>query len=117
MAVTGRQSLHANFMSQHTTAASASAMFNNAKSRAFSCTDNPDVRAALCAIRFQWPGGVTVPGPSAQKYAISVCSGVRTVLLRAPSVLTSSKSCAYSGLSIFGGHAGRNCDPDVIPNG
>ena len=37
----------------------------------------------------QWPGGVTVPSPSAQKRAISVCSGVRSLPSVPPRAFTS----------------------------
>ncbi len=59
-------------------------------------------------MRFQWPGGVTVPAPSAQNQAMIVCSGVRFELSARPSALTSLKSAVYSVLVSSGGGGGRN---------
>src|SRR5262245_30432962 len=72
MAVTGRQKSHLNLHSQQQIAASASATFRSAKSRALSSIDRPRFSATVAAMRFQCPGGVTVPSPSAQNFAISV---------------------------------------------
>ena len=69
-------------------------MFSRANSRAFSASDVPRSRATCAAISFQWPGGVAVPAPSAQKWAISVCSAVRERLPAAPRSLTSSNAAA-----------------------
>ena len=57
----------------------------------------------FCATRFQWPGGVAVPAPSAQKRAIRVCSGVRAPLVSRPRRLTSLKERVYSALDGVGG--------------
>src|ERR1051325_6494990 len=47
---------------------------------------------------FQCPGGVTVPGPSAQNRAISDCSAVRAALSERPSSLVRLKSKAHWAL-------------------
>ena len=57
--------------------ASASAVFSAAKTRAAAVVSRAWVRTSSSAIAFQWPGGVTVPGPSAQNNAIARCSGLR----------------------------------------
>ena len=64
--------------------ASASAMFRSANSRAFSSSVVPIAAATSCAMTFQWPGGVTVPAPSAQNLAIAVCSSERDALETEP---------------------------------
>src|SRR5437879_1198562 len=121
MAVIGRQrpkpSMELNLASQATMAASAMAMFNSANIRADSASDSPCEIASFWAVSFQWPGGVTVPAPSAQNRAICVWSGVRTVLLAAPKSLTSLNSAAYWPLVRVGGPDGRNCAPLVMANG
>ena len=59
--------------------ASASAVFSTAKTRAAWAVSSLKARTRPSAISFQWPGGVKVPGPSAQKSAIARCSGVNDV--------------------------------------
>ena len=49
----------------------------------------PVVATNSWAMRFQWPGGVSVPAPSAQNCAIRDCSGVREEPTAAPNALTS----------------------------
>jgi hypothetical protein len=49
-------------MSQAAMPASARAMFSRAKARAFSARESPCRRETSWAMRFQWPGGVAVPG-------------------------------------------------------
>src|SRR5688572_10157352 len=66
---------------------------------------------------FQCPGGVSVPAPSAQKRAISVCSGDRVEPAAAPSARTSARSSRYSALSKGGGPDGRKVLPDGVANG
>src|SRR5262245_36664501 len=66
---------------------------------------------------FQWPGGVAVPGPSAQNSAICVWSAVRDALSIAPSALTSSYAVVYAWSFNGGGPAGRNCAPLDMQNG
>src|SRR5689334_14967941 len=70
-----------------------------------------------CAIKFQCPGGVAVPAPSAQNSAICVCSAVRVVESASPSASTSWKAEVYAALSTAGGPAGRNIDPDGSTSG
>src|SRR5438093_13787054 len=85
------------------------AMFNKPNSLAFSSSVLPCAAPIICAILFQWPGGVSVPAPSAQNRAICVWSEVRVELVAAPSCLTSFMSAAYFALVRAGGPAGRNC--------
>src|SRR5947209_6409485 len=80
MAVIGRQNANVNLHHQHRIAVSAMLTFSSANRRAFCASVLPRARAASWAIRFQCPGGVDVPGSSAQNLAISVWSGVRTAL-------------------------------------
>src|SRR6266568_4032754 len=87
--VTGRQKWKVYLGYQEQMAASAMAMFNKANSLAFSSSVLPCPAAIICAILFQWPGGVSVPAPSAQNKAIWVCSSVRVEPTAAPSSLTS----------------------------
>src|SRR5436309_1986826 len=61
IAVTGRQTSNLYLQSQQQMAASASATFSIANSRAFSASVVPSSAATDWAMRFQWPGGVTVP--------------------------------------------------------
>src|SRR6266496_4851321 len=103
IAVTGRQKWKVYLASQAQMAASAMAMFNKANNLAFSSSVLPRAAEIVCAILFQWPGGVSVPAPSAQNKALSVCSSVRGEPTAAPSSLTSSKSAAYRSLSRDGG--------------
>src|SRR4030095_426132 len=117
IAVTGRQKWKVYLASQAQMAASAMAMFNKANSLAFSPSVLPCAAAMICAILFQWPGGVSVPAPSAQNKAISVCSSVRVEPVVAPSSVTSLESVAYCALSREGGPGGRNWEPLLIPNG
>src|SRR5262249_25070294 len=76
IAVTGRQKSNRYLLSQQLIAVSASATLSSAKRRAFSMVVSPRSVAIERAMRFQWPGGVTVPSPSAQKWAMTVCSFV-----------------------------------------
>src|SRR5438034_1405684 len=77
IAVTGRQLWNVYFASQAQMAPSAMARFNKANSRAFCSSVLPRTSAIICAILFQWPGGVSVPAASAQNKAINVWSSVR----------------------------------------
>src|SRR4051794_509780 len=97
--------------------ASASAIFSRANRRAFSASDVPRAAATVWAILFQWPRGETVPSPSDQKWAISVCSGVRARLSVPPRALTWLKLAVYSGVFSGGGSAGRNWDELRRQNG
>ena len=49
--------------SQEQMAASAIAMFKSANNLAFSSSVVPRAAAIICAMLFQWPGGVSVPAP------------------------------------------------------
>src|SRR5262245_5616795 len=80
MEVMGLKKSKVNLITQQRIPASARLMFRCAKSRAFSARELRRSRAIVWAMRFQWPGGVTVPASSAQKCAISVCSFVRRAL-------------------------------------
>src|SRR5207245_10208883 len=60
--------------------------------------------AAFAAISFQ----VFQIGP-AQNLPITVCSGVRVVLVFCPRLFTSLMACAYAWLVNAGGGPGRNC--------
>jgi hypothetical protein len=62
--------------SQQAMNASAWAVFSAENRRLVRGVDQPASRTKSMAIRFQCPGGVTVPGPSAQKSAIRLCSSV-----------------------------------------
>src|SRR5262245_24894063 len=108
IAVTGRHTSNRYLQSQHTIAASAIATFNSANSRVLSIRFRFRSAATVCAMRFQCPGGVTVPSPSAQKCAISVCSFVRVEFVAAPRARTSRSAAAYASESSFGGAGGRN---------
>src|SRR6185369_12069606 len=66
---------------------------------------------------FQCPGGVTVPLPSAQNLAISVCSRVRVALSARPRSFVRLKSEAHSAVSSPGGTGGRNCEPRIMAKG
>src|SRR5437867_13018592 len=68
-------------------------------------------------MRFQWPGGVSVPAPSAQKRAMVDCSAVRVELVAAPSCLTSLKSAVYLALVRAGGPVGRNSELVIMQKG
>jgi hypothetical protein len=76
IAVTGRSDQYANFASQHAMKASACAVFSTAKCRAELSVERPAHSTRSAAIVFQWPGGVVIPAPSAQKSAIRFCSAV-----------------------------------------
>jgi hypothetical protein len=89
IAVTGRQKWKVYFVSHAQIAASAMAMFRRANNLEFSSSVLPCASAIVCAMPFQWPGGVSGPAPSAQNKAISVCSSVRVEPTAAPSSLTS----------------------------
>src|SRR5437016_14041649 len=53
-------------------------MFNNAKSLAFSSSVLLRAAAIICAILFQWPGGVSVPAPSGpEQRDLSLVLGAR----------------------------------------
>src|SRR4030095_11384197 len=117
IAVTGRQKWKVYLASHAQMAASAVAMFNKANNLAFSSSRLPRASPRACAMLFQWPGGVSVPAPSAQNKAIWLCSSVRVEPTAAPSSLTSSQSSAYCGLSRDGGPGGRNCELLLIANG
>src|SRR5262245_9070167 len=117
MAVTGRQKLKKYFASQAQMAASASAMFMSAKRRALSASAVPRSVLTCCAMRFQCPGGVSVPAPSAQNSAMSSCSAVRADPTAAPSNLTSFKSAAQRAESSAGGPCGRKKELVGMANG
>src|SRR5262245_31214424 len=80
-------------------------MSSKANRRAVWASVVPWERATSWAMRFQT---VTLVRGSRQTRAASVWSGVRAVLLRLPSALTSLKAAAYSGLVKAGGGGGRN---------
>ena len=117
MAVTGRHELKTYLDSHEQMAASARATFNSANSRAFWASVFPRAAATSCAMLFQWPGGVPVPAPSAQKSAMRSCSGVREDPSAAPKAFTSAYSSAYWALSRAGGPAGRKWTLVGIANG
>src|SRR5215472_10532899 len=98
-------------------AASAIEILSSANSRALSSTEFPRAAAIVCAITFQWPGGVSVPAPSDQNRAISVWSGVRRELVLAPSVIVRLRSSAYWSLMRAGGAGGRNPGALGTPKG
>src|SRR5687767_11579203 len=102
IAVIGRQKWNAYLQSHERIAASASAMFRSANSRAFCSSVRPCCPLTSCAITFQCPGGVTVPAPSAQNLAISVSSSVRVALVADPSAFVWLYSSAHSWLSSAG---------------
>src|SRR4030095_15104153 len=77
----------------------------------------PRWRATARAITSQCPGGVTVPPPSAQNRAISVCSAVRVTLSARPNSFVKLKSLAHCALSKPGGGGGRNSEPLVMAKG
>jgi len=74
-AVIARIELKARLASQATMLASSSALLRAKNSLASWPRVWPRRRATSWAIRFQWPGGVTLPGPSAQYQA---CALVRS---------------------------------------
>src|SRR5437899_1747616 len=117
MAVTGRQKSKAYLASQAQMAASAMARFNNANKRAFSSRVLRAAALMSCAMLFQWPGGVSVPAPSAQKRAIWDWSAVRVEMVFAPSCFTSLTSAAYLSLVRAGGPGGRNSELVVMQKG
>src|SRR5207247_1805439 len=69
-AVIGRQNRSAYLASQAAMALSAMAMFSAANRRASSASVSWRPAATCPTISFQWPGGVSVPPPSAQNRAI-----------------------------------------------
>src|SRR5260370_25150578 len=83
IAVTGRQKLKANFAFQQPIPASAYPTHSMAMSRAAS-----DVISPFWVVKFRKARAYGWPVCSVQKRPISVCWGVRTVLLRAPRVFT-----------------------------
>src|SRR5262245_9393600 len=89
IAVTGRQELYVYFASQAQIAASARVILWRANRRAFCASVLSRCPATIRAIEFQWPGGVSVPAPSAQNNAICDCSAVRADPTAAPSAFTS----------------------------
>src|SRR5439155_23771768 len=99
IAVTGRQKWKVYLASQAQIAASAMAMFNKANSLAFSSRVLPRPAAIICAILFQWPGGVSVLAPSAQNKAVWDLSFVRVEPTAATSALTSLQSADYCSLA------------------
>ena len=103
--------------SQLAIAASARATFNWANSRALADRPLPSAAASCMAIWFQWPGGVTVPSPSAQNRAVCVSSAVRVDPVARPFSLTSLKAAAYASLPRAGGAAGRNWSGELRANG
>src|SRR5689334_19458307 len=117
MAVTGRQLWYVYFASHAAIAASAIAMFSNAKRRAFCSRVFPTAALTSWAMLFQCPGGVSVPPPSAQNNAICVWSAVRAEFTAAPSALTSLKAAVHSALLRAGGPGGRNCVERLIAKG
>src|SRR5262249_14299622 len=110
IAVSGRSRSNLYLHSQQVIAASASATLSIANSRALLTVLRPRSAAMERAMRFQWPGGVAVPSPSAQKGAMPVCSLVRFVQWVPPSSLTSAKAFANSSLVTAGGPVARNCE-------
>src|ERR1700751_4544841 len=92
-------------------------MFRRANRRAFCSIVLPRWAATSRAITFQWPGGVTVPAPSAQKKTDAVCSAVRPLLSFEPNCLVKLKSRAEEALARAGGPGGRNWEPLVMLQG
>src|ERR671916_693807 len=82
-----------------------------ASARALSHRSRFRASQAARATRYQ------ADGPSNQKRAISVCSGVRTELTWPPTDFTSLKSRAYSALDSAGGPGSQYCDADSSVNG
>src|SRR4030095_4484390 len=115
IAVTGRTKLYSYLLSQAVINASAIPMFKSASIRAFWASELPCASATPRAMLFQWPGGWTVPEGPAQKRAISVCSGVRVLLVATPSDLIWLKAAVNSGESSEGGGAARNWSGELIP--
>jgi hypothetical protein len=70
IAVTGRSDQYVNFASQQAMKASAWAVLSAAKRPAVKIVDRCTPLTRSSAMTFQWPGGVTVPAPSAQRLAI-----------------------------------------------
>src|SRR5438093_11946824 len=98
-------------------AASAMAILSRANKRAFCASVLPEAALMSWAMLFQWPGGVSVPAPSAQKRAIWDWSAVRVELVFAPSSLTSLRSAVYFALVRAGGPGGRNSELVVMQKG
>ena len=117
MAVTGRQRLQVNFMSQHTIAASARATFSRAKSRAFRVLTGPPSEPQSGRSGSSGLAASRCPGHPPRSRQFGFDRACDQALSAAPSVLTSSKSRAYSALVKCGGKTGRNCDAYAMPNG
>ena len=97
MAVIGRQCGRSYFSSKAMICESALAMVSSANNRAFSDRDSPLAEDAARAAACQGTAVCTV-----QKIAAAVWSAVRVVLLRAPTLLTSSKSRANCAVVMAG---------------
>ena len=80
MAVIGRTESKARLASQQAMAASSRAAVRAKNSGASSSRPWPSLTDTCWASRHQWPGGVSLPGPSAQYSAIALCSSVSTAL-------------------------------------
>src|SRR5262245_40000983 len=83
----------------------------SASSRALSRPSSLRASATVRAIVFH------APGPSNQNRAMSVWSGVRTVLTLPPTVFTSLKSRAYVALVNAGGPGSQYCAAESKVNG
>src|SRR5262245_10505079 len=96
--------------------ASAFATLTIAYSRAFSARVRSCAFDAVSVIWRQMAPPELEAG-SAQKRAISVCSGVRVVELMLPRDFTCSKASVYLSLVRAGGGGARNCEPLSSANG
>ncbi len=112
IAVIGRQNDQCALSSQTLIRASVAVMYSTAKKRALSTSDNPCCADSVRNVRFQVTAGF-----SAQYCAARVCSGVRTLSVAEPSVLTSSNSRAYFRLVSGSGPSDRNWDELGMKNG
>src|SRR4029077_4126639 len=98
MAVIGGECGRLYFSAKAMICESALAMDSSANNRAFSDSDSPLAADAARAAACQGTAVCTV-----QKIAAAVWSAVRVVLLRAPILLTSSKSRANCAVAMAGG--------------
>src|SRR5947208_14747856 len=116
IAVTGRQKWNVYLASQAQIAASAMAMFNKPNSLAFSSSVLPCAAPIICAILFQWPGGVSVPAPSAQNKGSRGWCSVRVEPTTSPSSLTPLDCAAYRSQPRDGGATVRYRELVIIAN-
>src|SRR5262249_22873338 len=111
MAVTGRQESYTYRILKPAIYESAMAKFIRARSRALSQASRFFEPATVRPILFQ------APGPSNQNRAMSVWSGVRTVLTRPPTALISLKSRVEVRLGRAGGPGSQSCEDESKVNG